>query len=129
MVPFSCWSAGYYIPSPGATNGNVNPCPAGKYSAAGAVQCKLCPVGSYFSSTGAKVCTTAPAGRYVPTTGSAAPLLSAPGYYISTTGMTSVATNKCVPGTYSFTGQSVCTKCAAGKISQEGVAECGSCPD
>ena len=125
--------AGYYCPG-GNTNpvyynsgGGKKPCPAGKYSSAGAASCTACPAGRYASSTGSSSCKTCSAGTYASGTGNTSCTACPAGRYTSSTGSLSCKT--CSAGTYaSGTGNTSCSSCPAGKYSSAGAASCSSCP-
>ena len=97
--------AGYYYWS---IFQSVCQCPAGQYSAAGAVDgCTSCPSG-YYSADGASSCTACAAGKYTDN---------------------GISCSTCLAGYESASGAGSCSSCSAGQYSQGGTSPVPSCSD
>eukprot|EP00698_Gefionella_okellyi_P000116 TRINITY_DN10096_c0_g2_i2.p1 TRINITY_DN10096_c0_g2~~TRINITY_DN10096_c0_g2_i2.p1 ORF type:complete len:1421 (+),score=253.06 TRINITY_DN10096_c0_g2_i2:202-4464(+) len=130
--------AGFYGPLQGQTStAACLPCAPGSYSQyQGAVQCTLCPTGTFAAAGGdvATVCLSCPAGSYASSTGQSVCTTCPAGTFSNATAATSSAVcQPCQAGTYSAvtgaTSSSVCVLCQDGTFSaNSGVSVCTSCP-
>ena len=122
-------------------------CPAGSFSNADGLTCKVCsagtfgnttfstncsecPAGTFANSSGSTSCTRCPAGSYTSNNGSSYCLLCGPGEYNSATGQTMCL--MCPAGysqpNYNATSFSSCKSCGTcGYSSRAGSTSCSSC--
>ncbi len=128
-----------------ATNASLPPssaeaacvaCDKGSFSAAGALSCSYCAVGTFADSTGMVACTSCAAGTYGTMPGlsneteACTPCPS--GTYNTLTGQSVIACVSCPAGTASAapgaTSKAACLKCAAGHFAPAGAVVCAPCP-